>query len=163
VLLVYLDASALAKRYSPESGSEIVNELFRRLPIQQINCATLGILEVVSILVRKRNDERLTPSLYAQALTELERELINNDIAQSTLINDHLILSGLGLIRKHNINASDAIILRSVLNLQNDRSVSNRIIFWCSDRRLIRAAAAEGIEIFNPETDTLQRFTQLHG
>ena len=56
---IYFDASALIKRYSQETGTPLVNEVFRLLPRSRMTCSTLGILEIVSVLVRKRNDGRL--------------------------------------------------------------------------------------------------------
>ena len=35
---VYFDASALVKRYSAEDGTDLVNELFRQLPLSQMTC-----------------------------------------------------------------------------------------------------------------------------
>jgi hypothetical protein len=43
VLWVYFDASALVKRYSSEDGTELVNELFHRLPVEQMTCAVKRI------------------------------------------------------------------------------------------------------------------------
>jgi predicted nucleic acid-binding protein len=61
---IYFDASALIKRYSQETGTPLVNEVFRLLPRSRMTCSTLGILEIVSVLVRKRNDGRLTQTLF---------------------------------------------------------------------------------------------------
>ena len=55
---VFFDASALVKRYSPEDGTDLVNALFHQLPVEQVTCAVIGILEIISVLVRKRNDGR---------------------------------------------------------------------------------------------------------
>lgn len=65
---VYFDASALVKRYSTEEGTSLVNELFNRLSMDQMMCASIGVLEIVSVLVRKRNDGRLSPKLFTQAM-----------------------------------------------------------------------------------------------
>jgi predicted nucleic acid-binding protein len=51
----YLDASALAKRYVVEQGTFVMNHLFRRVTRDDMMCLTLGILEVISIFVRKKN------------------------------------------------------------------------------------------------------------
>jgi len=160
VLVVYLDASALAKRYSPETGSELLDDLFEQLPIQQITCTTIGLLEVLSILIRKRNDGRLSKLLFDQAIREFEAELLANASFARTPLNDPLILSAAVLIRKHNINASDAVILQSALNLHEALSTQqHQVLFWCSDRRLGRAAKSEGIDVFDPEHDSLEQFS----
>lgn len=53
---VYLDASALIKRYAQEKGTSLVNEVFRLLSPSRMVCSTMSILEIISALVRKRND-----------------------------------------------------------------------------------------------------------
>lgn len=77
---VYFDASALVKRYSVEEGTELVNELFRQLPTTQMTCAMIGILEIVSVLVRKRNDGRLSPTLFSQMIVELNEEVVASKV-----------------------------------------------------------------------------------
>lgn len=152
---VYFDASALIKRYAPENGSELVNELFHQLPVQQMSCATIGILEIVATLVRKRNDGRLPSELFTQAMIELDREIIANKAFITTAISDRVALSALDLIAQYNINATDAIILRSCLTLHH--ALQNRgdhLILWSCDKRLLRAARSEGIDVFDPEAET---------
>ena len=51
----YLDASALAKRYVPETGSPLVDEILDKVPGARIYVLNVGAGEVVSILVRKKN------------------------------------------------------------------------------------------------------------
>ena len=54
---IYLDASALVKRYVADTGTAVVNHLFKRVPRDRLLCLTLGTLEALSIFVRKRNAE----------------------------------------------------------------------------------------------------------
>lgn len=76
MLVVFWDASALVKRYVPEPGVELVNEAFLRLPGSGMACSQMGILEVVSIFIRKRNDGRLTPALFEEAMKAFAAEII---------------------------------------------------------------------------------------
>lgn len=60
----YLDASALAKRYVVEQGTFVVNYLFRRVTHDDTMCLMFGLLEVISIFVRKKTPAQfLTPRL----------------------------------------------------------------------------------------------------
>ncbi len=155
---VYFDASALVKRYSLEEGTPLVNEIFRQLPPGQMTCAMIGILEVISVLVRKQNDGRLPSHLFTQAMLEFNREIIENEDLPIAPINDELLLSALELIARHNLNATDAVILRSCLNLQQAlTNQGHRLILWSSDKRLLRAAQQEGLIVFDPEVETLTR------
>ncbi len=44
MLWIYFDASALIKRYSQESGTQLINEAFQRLSPHQMTCSLLGVL-----------------------------------------------------------------------------------------------------------------------
>ena len=152
---VYFDASALVKRYSSEDGTELVNELFHRLPVEQMTCAVIGILEIISVLVRKRNDGRLSAKLFAQAMVELNQEIIEDEAFSIASVDDALVLSALDLIAQYNINATDAVILRSCLNLQQVlQDQEHRLVLWSCDKRLLRAAQDEGVDVFDPEVET---------
>ena len=159
---VYFDASALVKRYSSEDGTELVNELFHQLPVAQMTCAMIGILEIISVLVRKRNDGRLSLKLFTQAMVELNEEIIEDEAFSIASVDDELILSALDLIVQHNINATDAIILRSCLNLQQVlQNQGYRLVLWSCDKRLLRAAQNEGVDVFDPEVETKAQLQTL--
>lgn len=159
---IFFDASALVKRYVPEDGTALVNELFDHLSLSQMTCTMLGILEIVSVLARKRNDGRIPQHLFAQALLELNREVLESDFSLVTVDNS-LLLSALPLIVQHNINATDAIILRTCLNLHATLvEESEGLILWSCDKRLLRAAKQEGLLVFDPEVESVTTLHSLH-
>lgn len=161
---VYFDASALIKRYSSESGTPLLNEVFSQLPASQMVCSTIGILEIVSILVRKQNDGRLLRPLFDQAMTEFRAEVIDNEQFLSTSITDTLLYSALELIAKYSLNATDAIVLRSAIDLrQTIVRAGSDLILWTADKRLARAAQTEGVSVFDPETETIGNLHTLLG
>lgn len=162
MIRIFFDASALVKRYASEDGTELVNELFRHLPRARMTCLMIGVLEIVSVLARKRNDGRLTKELFAQAILELNREILDEDTFPIASIDDELAQSALPLIVQHNINSTDAIVLRSCLNLQASLAEQgDRLILWSCDKRLLRAARQEGVDIFDPEAETLSQLSIL--
>ncbi len=162
MMWVFFDASALVKRYSAESGAALLNELFLRHPVERMTCTTLGILEIVSVFVRKRNDGRLSQRLFAQAMLEFSNEVIENEAFPITAIQDDVILASLDLIPRHNINATDAVILRSCLNFQQALlRRSDHVVLWSCDKRLLRAATQEGIVVFDPEVMTGEELQAL--
>lgn len=58
------------------------------------------------------------------------------------------------LVEKHSINSTDAIILKCALDKAVSlRSAGDDLVLISSDARLVRAAKAEGLPTFNPETD----------
>ena len=164
MLWVYFDASALVKRYSHETGTVLVNEVFSRLPLNRMTCSVIGVLEIASILTRKRNDGRLSEALFNAAMLELKAEIIDHDEFVAASLNDDWLDSALPLVVKHNLNATDAVILRSALDLQlalqeND----DDLLLWTSDKRLARAAQNEGLNVFDPETETAAHLHELLG
>ena len=78
----YMDASSLAKRYVPEKGSPLVDEILDKVPGHRIYVLSVGTGEVVSILVRKKNAGVISDAYFGQAMLNFETELV-----QSALIN----------------------------------------------------------------------------
>ena len=161
---VYFDASALAKRYAAEPGTPAVNELFRLVPAGKMQCSLLGMLEIISILVRKRNDGRLSPELYAQASADLDDEIMKRKVVELTSVDDALVRTAASMILKHNLNATDAVVLHSALQSRQIIAASAENCFLCAaDKRLNRAAQLEGIATLDPEIETEQSLKRLLG
>lgn len=158
----YFDANALAKRYSREAGTDLVNELFRQVALTQMTCLTLSIVEVMSILVRKKNDGRLAMTTFDQAMTNFRKEVIDAKAFAKATINDSLVMSALSFVAKHNINSTDAVILRSVLNMKEKLDATgDQLVLLSSDKRLIKAAKIENVDVFDPEAETLASLQKL--
>jgi uncharacterized protein with PIN domain len=68
---IYLDASALVKRYRQELGSEIVNatieQAMSRYP-RQLVISSLSIIETISILNRRRNEVGIPTEVFRSTL-----------------------------------------------------------------------------------------------
>jgi hypothetical protein len=68
-------------------------------------------------------------------------------------IDDTAVLTGIALADTHNVNSTDAAILAVYLDYARSLSTTDPIcVLVAADQRLIRAAAAEGIQTLNPET-----------
>jgi predicted nucleic acid-binding protein len=151
----YLDASVLAKRYVVEQGTLVVNHLFRRVARDAMMCLTLGTIEVISVFVRKKNAGVVPDTVFRQAMTDFRSEVM--DTANFTKIpaTDSLVNAAAPLVAKHALNATDAVILRSVLDLVATlRTTGDALVLVTSDQRLLRAAQAEGVLTFDPTTQT---------
>ena len=157
----YFDASALVKRYVRESGSEKILFLFANVPLEHLSCLTLGAVEVFWICVRKRNDNRITSHQFERATTHLRHEVINSQSGFKTIsAPDSLVWDSIRLIGTHSLNSVDAMVLRSALDTATElRSTGDRLVLVASDQRLLRAARAEGLQVFNPEIDSQQILT----
>jgi predicted nucleic acid-binding protein len=160
----YLDASALAKRYVPESGSLLVDEILDNVPGDRLYLLNVGVGEVVSILVRKRNAGIITDAYFGQVLIDLESEIVRSAGINKLPIGNRLATSSFALIVAHAINSSDAIVLKSALAIaQKLRSGGNDLVLVASDQRLLRAAQAEGLTTFNPESQDHAALAPLLG
>ena len=157
----YFDASALVKRYTRESGSDRMLFLFRNMPLARLLCLTIGAIEVFWICIRKKNDGRITIGEFTQAVGHLEHEIINYQSSfRKISVPDSLVWNSMDLIETHSLNSVDAMVLRSALDTATElRSIGDRLVLVASDQRLLRAARAEGLHVFNPETDSQQTLT----
>lgn len=151
----WLDASALAKRYVPEKGTAMMNHLFSRVSPSDLICLLEGIGEVISILVRRYNSGGLSQSVYRQVLSDLHSEISNSQEVEKIHPTALQVPVSWNLIEKHSINSTDAVILKCALDeVAELRPDGDDLVLVSADGRLIRAAKAEGLLTFNPETDS---------
>ncbi len=108
-----------------------------------------GYAETYSILLRKRNSGVLDAASFAASLNALRTEVILDPDFEVLAIDNALIFSSLSLMQSHSINSADAAILTTYLRFQ--RATSKPCLLIASDRRLNRAAEAEGLKSLNPE------------
>lgn len=152
----FFDASALIKQFISEPGSTRIEALFAFATRSRMHCSWLGVLEAVSIIGRKKNDGRLTREAAEAAITEFIETVLEKREFGLHSLSEELFRAALPLIRRHNLNASDALILQSAL--QYSRALTppeGPLVFCAADQRLVRAARAEGLTAFDPEMDEL--------
>jgi len=148
----YLDASSLAKRYVPETGSPQVHAILNTIPGERVSVLNVGAGEVISILVRKRNAGVISDAYFGQAVLDFETEIVHATAVRKISVSNRLALSSFPLIVAHSINSTDAITLRSALAFARKlRAAGDDLVLVASDQRLLRAAQAEGLVTFNPD------------
>lgn len=153
--LLLWDASALAKRYIIEIGSDTVDALFDALPFASMRAPLWGYAETFAILVRRRNGGQISAIAFAEAVANLQTEILLSPDFGLLAIDDNAILDGLGHILQHNINSADAAILAAFQQYIHSLPLgSPSCILVASDRHLLRAANAEGLTTLNPELMT---------
>jgi hypothetical protein len=67
-------------------------------------------------------------------------------------IHEAVVGRAFGIIASHALRSLDALQLASTLNLLEELSPEENLLFIASDKRLLAAASAEGLAIWNPET-----------
>jgi predicted nucleic acid-binding protein len=164
---IFFDASALAKRYAAETGTPLVNGVFDLVPMLTMTCSTITVLETLSILVRKRNGGQIDQRSYEDAVIKFQTEVVTNAMFAITSVNDQLLHDAELFIPKHTINATDAVILRSALTLQQTlRATGDDVVLWTADKRLVRAAQREALPVLDPEVasiDAVRRMVAAQG
>ena len=149
----YLDASSLAKRYVPEKGSARVDAILDTVPGDRIYVLNIGTGEVVSILVRKRNAGIISISDFRQAVASFDMEIVRAADITKMSVTSRLVTASFPLIVAHSINSTDAITLKSALAIARRlRAAGDDLVLVASDQRLLRAAQAERLMTFDPET-----------
>jgi predicted nucleic acid-binding protein len=159
---VYIDPSAWVKRYYHETGTELTNQLFdTRLNVRpaRLLCSRVGITEVISVLNRHRNAGRVTQSLFNMAYAHFEAETRRTRLLS---VRNHQLDASVRYILTHSLNATDALHLQVALEVQSQlHRQGDTLLLFGADQRLLRAAQAEGLTIFNPENSTSAQLEAL--
>ncbi len=147
----YLDASAVVKRYSPETGSTWVKALTDPVSGHTIVLCEITLAEVAAALAAK---ERAPGSLTRD---ERDRALA---LFLSHCDTDYALLSGsrtiidqaVGLTQNHRLRGYDAVQLSTALAANDVLNATELgvLTFVAADDDLVAAARAEGLATENP-------------
>ncbi|MGQ9901069.1 MAG: type II toxin-antitoxin system VapC family toxin [Fimbriimonadales bacterium] len=150
--LIYLDPSAWVKRYLEEAGSEVVDSIWAEIYRDrlQATCIWLGFTELVWVLQRRRNAGHLSLQAFATVYQQLRQDCVR--VLWSGLSWEQ-VQASVAWIVKHNLNSIDALHLQAAISQQGQHP--REILLVASDRRLIRAASAEGLQVLNPEKSSV--------
>lgn len=145
--MIYLDTSALIKRFVNEKGSPLVQSLVTEKG--PVATAKVAYAEIFAGFGRKLREGHLSKTLHALACRQFERDW------QSYLrveLQDDILFLARDLIQRHPLRGFDAVHLASALGLKT--ALSEEITFAAADGRLLRAAGAEKLQPLNVETAT---------
>ena len=133
--MIYLDSSALFKKYYQEIGTESVWRLFAERRV--LATASLSYAEVLSALNRKLSEHRIGREQYHAAADSLEHDWTELDVIP---MRQEVLRQARIVLERHTLRAGDAVQLASALHL----AASGPVGFASADRRLNQAATAEG-------------------
>lgn len=141
-MILFLDSSALVKRYVQEAGTEAVLELIQQSALAV--ASRLTWLEVTSAVTRRtRGSALLRADEVIRALDDDFSVLI--DIVEVT---GSVIADARGFSRRHSLRAGDAVQLASVKEAK--ARYGEGVSFICSDKKLLATARSEGFEAVDP-------------
>jgi len=120
--------------------------------------------ELVSILVRKRNAGVISRAYFGQSLLNFDAEIARARNISKVSVTRRLVTTSFPLIVAHSINSTDALTLKSALAIARKlRAGGDDLVLVAADQRLLRAAGAEGLNGFNPESQGHPALTPLLG
>jgi len=147
VIFYYLDASAWVKRYCQEIGSSWVEDFFDHQQI--IACASLGYVEVMATLSRKKKAQEMAAPAFEEKLQELGADW---ERFFQVKMADEVVELAADLARDLALRGADAVHLAAALWLQKLLSAEeDQLIFVTTDRELKKGAQSSGLEVVDPE------------
>ena len=139
-MTLYLDTSALIKRYIEETGSVELEKILDKA--EKIVVSQVTRLEAYSTLRRLLDEKRIDEEAYRLLLEEIDHDIMDLNMIPF----DGQVESKAGeMIGKHKLKTLDSIQLASCLV---HRSFVD--LFVCCDKRLNIAAKSEGLDITDP-------------
>jgi predicted nucleic acid-binding protein len=143
-MMLYVDSSALVKKYVLESGSDRVLKLLAQSGMAVTS--KLAYPEILAGLSRKRREKGIAEKDYRAALADFESDWLALLIIE---FQDELLPLIKQLLTKHALKGADAVHLASALWIQ--KAAKEKVSLVASDIQLLRAAKSEKLEIINPE------------
>ncbi len=141
--VIYLDTSALVKRYYQEEGTEKVEVLMREAVAFT---SKVAYPETLAALAKKWREGEITEVDFRNAVSDFKFDW-HFLLAVVELTDEIVDLAGT-LVEKYPLKGFDAVHLASALSVRRGWMESFR--FVCSDQTLLKAADAEGLEILDP-------------
>ena len=141
--MIYLDSSALVKRYTKEVGTDFVKSILATDGL--ITTSKLTYPEILSALMRKVRSGEIEKKTFNGIVDKFDKDW--DHILVLDFHNDLLPIVKT-LIEKHPLKAADAIHLSSALWLKLSSKVD--VTFVASDSNLLKAAGAEKLQVMNP-------------
>ncbi len=148
---VYLDSSALAKRYLAEEGTEAIDSLYRRAEAGglQLAVSLWNIGEVLSAIARALRLGWISEDEARKASWALLRETLKfRGLGRlwTVPVRGDLLADAVPLLFRQGLTQPDGLQIITCKDVRADTLVS-------SDRRLLRAATQEGLRALDPVVD----------
>ena len=143
--MIYLDTSALVKRFINEKGSPLVQSLV--LGRDAVATAKIAYAEIFAGLTRKLREGNLSKTQYSVACREFESDWLAYVRVE---LHDEVLALARDLIQRHPLKGFDAVHLASALRLKI--ALGEEMRFAAADKNLLKAAQAELLDTINVET-----------
>jgi predicted nucleic acid-binding protein len=134
-LNVFLDSSALAKRYVEEKGSDRVQAILSSASVLAVS--VICVPEIVSALCRRRRERKLSTEEYRNAKGSVVSDM---DDATVIGITEEVVAQAVALLERFPLRSADALHVACAAEWSTD-------LFLSADNRQCRAARAHGLKV----------------
>lgn len=141
--MIYLDSSALVKRYVDEAGSDEIDRLLADHPYAATS--RLSYPEILSALNRKHRAREYSARVFDRLVGAFESDWGKLFVLEFA---DELLPVVKKAIRRHSIRGADAVHLASAMWLRS--VLGEDVVFACADAKLLDAARAERLLALDP-------------
>jgi len=134
-LNVFLDSSALAKRYIEEKGSDRVQAILSSASVLAVS--VICVPEIVSALCRRRRERKLSTEEYRNT-----KAAVLSDLDDATVIGitNEVVAQAVALLERFPLRSADALHVACAAEWSTD-------LFVSADNRQCRAARAHGLKV----------------
>ena len=139
-MIYFLDASALAKRYLAEPGSNQLRLLIQRR--KQLAVSRISSVEIAAALSRRARQGDLDQDAARSLSRQMDEDLQEMRVVE---LRAPVLELAAALVWQHPLRANDSLQLGSALRLA--RATKLAVTFLCSDAKLCRAASEEGLRV----------------
>lgn len=138
----FIDTSVLIKRYIPEKGTELLDEIFDIA--KNIYISDLTVVEIIFNLKRK---SEIIQEIDNEFYLNVKKEFLS-DIAQGNIetvpVLSEIIIRSVAIIERHYVAPIDSVQLATAFYLNLE---TKDVIFVCSDKKLAKLAEENKISI----------------
>ena len=148
---VYLDTSAIVKRYVTEIGSETVDAIYGKAEVGQLTIAfsLWNIGELLGVLDENRRRKWLTEKEFRNAIAYFGDEtakLARLKTIEIIPITTKIVTEAWNILLNYHLYESDALQMASCVDRKSD-------VFLSADQRLIEACRKAKLEVYDIEKD----------
>ena len=141
---IFLDTSAVVKRYVDEAGSRVVREL---TAAADAHISEITIVECIAALCRQGREGRLTSEQVLAALRRFREEASTG--YELVGVTSGVIAVAGSLAERHVLRGYDAVQVASALSVQ--RAVSGEVVtLVTADGRMCEVGREEGMDVIDP-------------
>ena len=141
----YFDTSAIAKRYSPETGSKKIDDIIGN----KSNIVVIGniaITELYSAISKKYRIGEISRQDFLSAIYRFEDDISKNIYRFLEVDNEVITAAKILILKYSELRTYDSIHLAFALQLTKLKP-----IIVTSDTVLLKTCISEGLKVINPE------------